>query len=84
MDIMVELTEASKPTESYVIDHARARLIATYGRDAVPLPSRTTAYRIVQKLERMHPTFTKSTKLKPRHRSPVAEGLRQVASDAAR
>lgn len=63
MDIMVELTEASKPTESYVIDHARARLIATYGRDAVPLPSRTTAYRIVQKLERMHPTFTKSTKL---------------------
>ena len=43
----------------YVIDHARARLIATYGADVVPSPSRATAYRILDKLERKHPTFSK-------------------------
>ncbi len=63
LDIMVERTEASKPTEGYVIDHARARLVGTYDPDEVPLPSRATAYRILGKLERQHPTFIKSAKL---------------------
>lgn len=59
LDIMIEHTEASKPSQNYVIDHARARLIATYGADVVPSPSRATAYRILDKLERKHPTFSK-------------------------
>jgi transposase InsO family protein len=62
LDVMREHTESAKPTRSYVAAHARARLIDTYGADAVPQPSSATAYRILARLERTHPLFTKSTK----------------------
>jgi transposase InsO family protein len=62
LDVMREHTEMSRPTRNYVTAHAQARLIATYGDGAVRLPSPATAYRILEKLERVHPLFSKSTK----------------------
>jgi len=44
--IMREHTEMSRPTRNYVTAHARARLSATYGVGAAPVPSPATAYRI--------------------------------------
>lgn len=61
-DIMREYTDASTPTMDVIINHTRARLIATYGDGAVRLPSRPTAYRILAKLEQRQPLFSKSTK----------------------
>jgi transposase InsO family protein len=62
LDVMREHTDLSRPTREYVIAHTRARLVGTYGPGAVPLPSRATAYRILEKLEVRHPLFSKSTK----------------------
>ena len=62
LDVMREHTDLSKPTRGYVIAHTQARLIGTYGAEAVPLPSQATAYRILERLERVHPLFSKSTK----------------------
>jgi transposase InsO family protein len=62
LDVMREHTDLSRPTRDYVSAHARARLIAAYGQGAVRLPSPATAYRILDKLERQHPLFSKSTK----------------------
>jgi transposase InsO family protein len=61
-DVMREYTDLSKPTMDLVIRHTGARLEATYGRGAVRLPSQATAYRILAKLERMQPLFSKSAK----------------------
>jgi hypothetical protein len=64
LEIMLERTDMSKPTRSFVANHARARLIATYGRDAVRLPSPKTAYRIRNELEDKHSTrFTQPSKV---------------------
>ena len=62
LDVMREHTDLSRPSREYVIAHTRARLVGTYGPGAVPLPSRATAYRILEKLEVRHPLFSKSTK----------------------
>lgn len=59
---MREPADLSGPTRNYVTAHARAPLIATYGQGAVRLPSPATAYRILDRLERRHPLFSKSTK----------------------
>lgn len=61
-DVMREYTDLSKPTMDLVIRHTGARLEATYGRGGVRLPSPATAYRILAKLERMQPLFSKSAK----------------------
>jgi hypothetical protein len=45
-----------------VIERSHARLIACYGVDVVPLPSRATAYRLLEELERNNPTFRLSSK----------------------
>jgi hypothetical protein len=45
-----------------VIDRANAKVVARYGPDVVKLPSRATAYRILEQLENRHPTFRLSTK----------------------
>jgi transposase InsO family protein len=73
LDVMREHTDLSRPTRDYVTAHARARLIATYGEGAVRLPSQATAYRILDKLERQHPLFSKSTK---RNRDIAARPVR--------
>lgn len=59
---MREHTDMSRPTRGYVIAHAAARLAATYGAGAVRLPSQATAYRILDKLDRLYPLFSNSTK----------------------
>jgi transposase InsO family protein len=61
-DIMREYTDLSKPTMDLIINHAEARLNATYGKGAVRLPSPATAYRILERLELTQPLFRQSTK----------------------
>ncbi|AFC42523.1 integrase catalytic subunit [Mycobacterium intracellulare ATCC 13950] len=61
-DIMREYTDLSKPTMDLIINHAEARLNATYGKGVVRLPSPATAYRILRRLELTQPLFRPSTK----------------------
>lgn len=62
LDVMREHTDMSRPTRGYVVAHARARLDATYGAGVVRSPSQATAYRILDKLDRLYPIFSNSTK----------------------
>jgi transposase InsO family protein len=59
---MVEHTELSRPSETMVIKRTNARTIARYGFGVVRQPSRATAFRVLDELERRHPTFRLSTK----------------------
>ncbi|MEV7787615.1 hypothetical protein AB0O72_19825 [Streptomyces sp. NPDC088106] len=61
LEVMVEHTGQSKPSRKMVIERTRARLLAR-GFDEEDLPSRATAYRLLEDLERRHPTFRLSTK----------------------
>lgn len=62
LEVMVEHTGESKPSRKMVIERAHARLVARHGDGAVPLPARATAYRLLEELERRHPTFRLSSK----------------------
>jgi hypothetical protein len=62
LEVMVEHTEQSRPSRAMVIARANARVVVRYGADVVKLPSRATAYRILEQLENRHPTFRLSTK----------------------
>jgi transposase InsO family protein len=62
LEVMVEHTDQSRPSQSIVIGRTNARVIARYGEGAVKIPSRATAYRILAELENRHPTFRHSTK----------------------
>jgi len=63
LDVMNEYVEMSKRTKGFVIQHARARVVATYGVGGAPLPEHTVAYEIVNALEVECPTLSsKSTK----------------------
>jgi transposase InsO family protein len=62
LEVMVEHTDLSRPSRSMVIDRTNARVVARFGVDVVNLPSRATAYRVLEDLERRHPTFRLSTK----------------------
>lgn len=55
LEVMVEHTGQSKPSRTLVIERTRARVIARYGPDVVPQPSRATAFRILAELEQRHP-----------------------------
>ncbi|MFI9546778.1 helix-turn-helix domain-containing protein [Streptomyces sp. NPDC052016] len=61
-EVMVEHTRESKPSRTMVIERTRARVIARFGPDAVPQPSRATAFRLLEELEDQHPLFRLSTK----------------------
>ncbi|MFE3559456.1 hypothetical protein ACFXKW_32065 [Streptomyces sp. NPDC059193] len=61
LEVMVEHTGQSKPSRKMVIERTRARLLAR-GFAEEDLPSRATAYRLLEDLERRHPTFRLSTK----------------------
>ncbi|MDX2757255.1 Mu transposase C-terminal domain-containing protein [Streptomyces europaeiscabiei] len=61
LEVMVEHTGQSKPSRKMVIERTRARLLAR-GFEEEDLPSRATAYRLLEDLERRHPTFRLSTK----------------------
>ena len=62
LDVMREYADMSRPTRQLVIRHTEARLIATYGADVARLPSKTTAYEILDELDRLYPLFSNSTK----------------------
>jgi len=62
LEVMVEHTDMSRPSETMVIKRTNARVVARYGVDVVRKPSRTTAFRVLHELEQHHPTFRLSTK----------------------
>lgn len=62
MEVMVEHTGESKPSRTMVIDRTNARVVARFGPATVTAPSRATAFRILEELERRHPTFRLSAK----------------------
>jgi len=62
LEVMAEHTDQSRPSRMMVIDRANARVAARFGEDAVQIPSRATAFRVLAELERRHPMFRLSTK----------------------
>ena len=62
LEVMAEHTGESKPSRTPVIERTQARVIARFGPGAVAQPSRTTAFRVLEDLERRHPLFRLSTK----------------------
>jgi transposase InsO family protein len=62
LEVMVEHTGESTPSRTMVIDRANARVTARFGQGAVKVPSRATAFRVIEELERRHPTFRLSAK----------------------
>lgn len=62
LEVMVEHTGESKPSRTMVIDRTNARVVARFGSGVVKVPSRATAFRVLEGLERRHPTFRLSTK----------------------
>ncbi|WP_100515235.1 Mu transposase C-terminal domain-containing protein [Mycobacteroides abscessus] len=62
IEVMVEHQDQSKPSRSLVIDRTNARVVMRFGPDAMALPSRATAFRVLGELEKRHPTFRLSTK----------------------
>jgi transposase InsO family protein len=61
LEVMVEHTDQSRPSRTMVIDRTDARVKAKYEGE-VACPSRSTAFRVLEGLERRHPTFRLSTK----------------------
>ena len=62
LEVMVEYTDLSRPSKTMVIKRTNARVVARYGVGVVRQPSWPTAYRVLEELERRHPTFRLSTK----------------------
>jgi transposase InsO family protein len=62
LEVMVEHTDQSRPSQTMVIDRTNARVVARFGDGVVKSPSRATGHRILAKLEKQHPTFRLSTK----------------------
>lgn len=62
VEVMVEHTDQSRPSQTMVIDRTNARVIARFGEGEVALPSRATAFRVLGDLENRYPTFRLSTK----------------------
>ena len=62
LEVMVEYTDQSRPSRTMVIRLANARVVARFGAGEVACPSRATAFRVLEGLERQHPTFRLSTK----------------------
>ncbi|ORW06571.1 Mu transposase C-terminal domain-containing protein [Mycolicibacter longobardus] len=62
IEVMVEHVDQSRPSQTAVIKHANARVIARYGPDVVPIPSRASAFRVLTVLEAKYATFRLSTK----------------------
>jgi len=62
IEVMVEHTDQSRPSQTMVMTWTNARLIARLGDGTVELPSRATAFRVLSELEKRYPTFRLSTK----------------------
>jgi transposase InsO family protein len=62
LQIMVEHTNESKPSRKAVILQTEKRLELWFGPGAIEIPSRATAYRNLEWLEKQHRTFGGTTK----------------------
>jgi len=62
VEVMVEHTDQSRPSQTMVITRTNARVVARFGEGVVEVPSRATAFRVLAELEILHPTFRLSTK----------------------
>ncbi|WP_214319041.1 hypothetical protein [Nonomuraea sediminis] len=62
LEIMAEHVEESKPSRMMVIRRTAARLETRHGPGEIELPSRATAFRILEELEQRQPIFRLSTK----------------------
>jgi len=62
LEVMDDHTDQSRPSRTMVIDRANALVVVRFGQDAVRIPSRATAFRVLGELERRNPTFRLSTK----------------------
>jgi transposase InsO family protein len=62
LEVMAEHTDQSRPSRTMVIARASARVVGRFGPEVVQVPSRATAFRVLEELERRHPTFRLSTK----------------------
>ncbi|WP_197289636.1 helix-turn-helix domain-containing protein [Saccharothrix sp. NRRL B-16348] len=69
LEVMVEHTGESTPSRTMVIDRTNARVLAQFGDGVVKVPSRATAFRVLEQLERRHPTF----RLSARRNRDIAE-----------
>jgi len=57
MEIMVDHGLRSRPNGKSILQQTRARLVAQYGDGVVPIPSQAGAYRRLEQLDRLVPTF---------------------------
>ena len=62
VEVMVEHTDQSRPSQTMVITRANARVVTRFGEGVVEVPSRATAFRVLAELENRYPTFRLSTK----------------------
>jgi hypothetical protein len=62
LEVMGGYKDESRPSRTWVIEQTRATVIARFGPDAVIQPSRATAFRVLEDLERRNPLFRLSTK----------------------
>lgn len=62
LEMMAGYEGESKPSRTEVIERTQARVIARFGPGAVAQPSRATAFRVLEDLERRNPLFRLSTK----------------------
>jgi hypothetical protein len=62
VEVMVEHTDQSRPSQTMVITRTNARVVARFGAGVVEVPSRATAFRVLAELENRYPTFRLSTK----------------------
>ena len=51
VEVMVEHTDQSRPSQTMVITRANARVVARFGEGVVEIPSRATAFRVLSELE---------------------------------
>lgn len=62
VEVMVEHTDQSRPSQTMAITRTNARVVARFGEGVVEVPSRATAFRVLAELENRYPTFRLSTK----------------------
>lgn len=62
VEVMVEHTDQSRPSQTMVITRTNARVVARFGEGVVEVPSRATAFRVLAVLEDRYPTFHLSAK----------------------
>lgn len=62
LEVMKDHEDESTPSRTWVIDQTRARVAGRFGPDVVAQPSRATAFRVLEELERRNPLFRLSTK----------------------